>query len=191
MADSPTPDGPGDDHVPGVLVPDDAPRRGLRVGLVTGAVLLLAVGWVYLLFFYRPAKQIDELSDRTFPVAAEKICAATMQKVDDLPIAAMANSPKERGATVAAANADLSAMVDELRTAQPTGDSPEDKGVREWVGDWEQHVKDRTVYADELQSGKDARFLESTKGARQLSRAIDAFAQVNKMPSCETPQDVG
>jgi predicted Zn-dependent peptidase len=71
------------------------------------------------------------------------------------------------------------------------GDDPEAKGAREWVGDWDQHVKDREVYAKELQAGEDARFLESTKGARQLSRAIDAFAQVNKMPSCETPQDVG
>jgi len=55
----------------------------------------------------------------------------------------------------------------------------------------DQHVDDRAVYAKDLQSGQDARFLESTKGARQLSRAIDAFAQVNKMPSCETPEDVG
>lgn len=191
MADSPTPKSPDDDHVPGVLVPDDAPRRGLRVALVTAGVLVVVVGWLYILFFYRPAKQIDELTDRTFPDAAQEICAAAMEKVDALPIASMAANPEERGDTVAAANAELAAMVDGLRAAQPSGDSPEDKGVREWVDDWDQHVNDRAVYAEELQSGEDARFLESTKGARQLSRAIDAFAQVNKMPACETPQDVG
>lgn len=191
MADSPTPNGQGDDHVSGALVPDDSPGRGLRVGLVTTAVLVLVVAWLYILFFYRPAKQIDELTDRKFPVAAERICAATMEQVDALPIASMAANPKERGDTVATANAALADMVDELRAVQPGGDTPEDRGVREWVGDWQQHVEDREVYATDLQSGEDARFLESTKGARQLSRAIDSFAQVNKMPSCETPEDVG
>ena len=191
MPDSPTPQSQGDGPVPGALVPDDQPRRRLRVALVTTAVLVLVVGWLYILFFYRPAKQIDELTDRTFPVAAEEICAAAMKKVDALPIASMAANPKERGDTVAAANAELAAMVDRLSDIQPTGDAPEDKGVREWVADWDQHVEDRVVYAKELQAGEDARFLESTKGARQLSRAIDAFAQVNKMPACETPQDVG
>jgi len=181
MADSPSPGAAN----------DGTPMRGLRYALVLGVVVAFLGIWVYVLFFYRPTKQIDELTDRTFPVAAEKICAAAMQKVDDLPIASMAANPKERGNTVATANADLTAMVDELRNAQPSGNDPEDKGAREWVGDWEQHVKDREVYAKDLQSGEDARFLESTKGARQLSRAIDAFAQVNKMPSCETPQDVG
>jgi hypothetical protein len=181
MADSPSPE----------VANDGTPMRGLRFALVLGIVLAFVGIWSYILFFYRPSKQIDELTDRTFPTAAEEICAATMQRVDDLPIASMAANPKERGDTVATANANLAAMVEQLQRAQPTGDDPEAKGAREWVGDWDQHVKDREVYAKELQAGEDARFLESTKGARQLSRAIDAFAQVNKMPSCETPQDVG
>jgi len=181
MTDSPAPTDPA----------GPTTRRNVRTALVVVAVLAVVAAWIYVLFVYRPAKQIDELTDRTFPTAAEKICAATMAKVDALPIASTAANPKERGDTVASANAELSSMVDQLRSVQPDGDTPEDKGVREWVDDWQQHVDDREVYAADLQSGEDARFLESTKGARQLSRAIDAFAQVNRMPACETPEDVG
>jgi hypothetical protein len=187
MADSPTPTSPSTGAPSGT----DEPRRGIKSVLVVTVVAALVLGWIYVLFVYRPEKQIDELTDRAFPVSAEQICKSAMQQVDELPIASMAANPKERGETVAEANAVLATMVAELEKVAPTGSTPEDKGVREWVGDWDQHVKDRTVYADELQAGEDARFLESTKGARQLSRAIDAFAQVNKMPSCETPQDVG
>lgn len=190
MADSPSPEGP-DARDDGSEANDGTPMRGLRFALVVGVVLAFLGIWIYILFVYKPTKQIDELTDRRFPVAAEKICKATMDQVAALPIASMAANPKERGDTVATANAELTKMVEQLKGVQPTGDSAEDKGTREWVGDWANHLKDRAAYAEELQSGKDARFLESTKGTRQLSRAIDAFAQVNRMPSCETPQDVG
>ncbi|MFM7068953.1 MAG: hypothetical protein ACKOYM_05765, partial [Actinomycetes bacterium] len=154
-------------------------------------VIAIIAGWVYVLFVYQPERQIDELSDRRFPIAAQRICAAAMVTVDALPAASTARTPEERGVVVAAADDTLRRMVNDLRGVAPAGRSDEARGTREWIDDWGQHVKDRAAYANSLRRGEDARFLESTKGTRQLSRAIDAFAQVNRMPACSTPNDVG
>ncbi|MFM7063407.1 MAG: hypothetical protein ACKO04_07935 [Actinomycetes bacterium] len=133
MPDSPTP--AADDARPA--------RVQVRRAVVVAAVLAAVVAWIYVLFVYRPTKQIDELTDRRFPEAAERICAATMTQVEALPMAPTAASPEDRGRTVATANDLLSGMADRLGTVAPTGDSKEDLGTREWVDDWRQHVADR------------------------------------------------
>ncbi|MEI2700204.1 MAG: hypothetical protein V9E94_18420 [Microthrixaceae bacterium] len=45
---------------------------------------------------------------------------------------------------------------------------------------------------EELRIDDDARFLETVKGSdtKGISRAINSFAQVNRMESCMTPGDV-
>jgi len=154
-------------------------------------VLALVAGWIFVLFIYRPSHQLDELSDARFPKAAEKICAVTMAQVGDLPPASQAANAEARSKVVTQADALLGGMVAQLDTIAPTGNDKASAGVREWVADWRNHIGDRDQYAEALRTNSDARFLESTKGTRQLSRAIDGFAEVNKMESCSTPGDVG
>lgn len=147
--------------------------------------------WIWAIFIYDPGLLVDELADPSFPQAAEPICTATMAELDRLPRAESTDDPVERADVIDRADALLATMVDRLRPLAPESPPEAVEAVDEWLGDWDDHIGDRTRYADALRGNPDARFTESVKGSKQLSRAIDGFAQVNRMPSCETPGDVG
>jgi hypothetical protein len=172
----------------------DRASKGVRTGLVLTvlAVSALVGAWVYVLFIYDPGLMIDELGDRTFPVAAEQVCAVTVTQLEELPPANLATSADDRADTVERSNAYLLQMVDELRPLTPEGPPDERAGVEEWLDDWVVYIGDRQQYVDNLRRDDDARFLESTKGApnRGITRAINGFAEVNRMESCSTPGDL-
>ena len=83
-------------------------------------------------------------------------------------------------------------MVAELRPLVPQGPPEVRDGVSEWLDDWSTYIQDRQSYAERLQVDDQARFLETTKGSdtRGITRAINAFAEVNRMDSCVTPGDL-
>jgi hypothetical protein len=147
--------------------------------------------WFYLFFGYDPGLKVDELADRTFPNAAQEVCERAEAELARLPPATAARTPDERADTVDEANAILTSMVDELEPLVPAGDDRINNGIRQWLGDWRTHISDRDDYARALREDPGAPFLESTKGNRQVSRAIDGFAEVNRMDSCAVPSDVG
>jgi hypothetical protein len=173
--------------------PDERSPRRRRIAVTLGLVFAVATFglWIYAIFFYDPGLMIDELADRTFPNAAEQVCAAAAAQLDELPAANLSPTPADRAVVVHGADAILASMVDDLETIVPTADTRVDKGIAEWVSDWRDHVADREAYATKLETDPDARFEERTKGTKQLSKAIDSFAAVNRMQSCETPGDVG
>ncbi len=201
---------PLDDAPPSGAGPEDeedgAPRRKGLFALGVVAILALLGAWIYTLFIYDPGLLIDELEDRTFPRAAERVCAAAVARLEALPPAQTARNARERAATVADSNEILGAMLDDLEPLVPAGPQVEGRrltdeereqrsisnGVKEWLGDWRAYLQDREEYADRLMTDDEARFLESPKSGtnRQISSAIDAFAEVNRMSSCTTPGDV-
>jgi hypothetical protein len=147
--------------------------------------------WLYALFIYDPGLLVDELADRSFPRAAEAVCATHMEELDALPRAETAKDPIARADTIDSANVILLAMLGDLRPLAPTKPADANEAVNEWIDDWGTHLRDRQDYADRLREDPEARFIESVKGSKQVSRAIDGYAQVNRMRSCETPGDVG
>lgn len=165
-------------------------RTGVVASLLAG-VALVGV-WVYVLFVYDPGLMIDELADRSFPVAAEQVCAETRAQLEALPPASLAESAADRADTVELSNALLLEMVADLRPLAPTGPPEVRAGVEEWLDDWVAYIDDRQQYVENLRADEDARFLESTKGAqhRGITRAINGFAEVNRMESCATPGDL-
>jgi hypothetical protein len=168
-------------------------RRRSRIPLLLGAlfaVVTIAL-WLYAFFIYDPGRKVDELADRTFPTEAEQVCAQSRARVEALPPAESARDAAERGAVVDQANVVLSDMVGRLRELVPPDQGQITDGINLWIEDWEIHIADRAAYADALREDPDARFLETRKARRQISRAIDGFAEVNRMPSCATPTDVG
>jgi hypothetical protein len=171
----------------------DAPSRS-RLALVAtlAAVAVLLGGWVYVLFIYDPGLMIDELADRTFPTQAEQICAVAKEQLAELPPAELAASASERADVVARTNVILTDMVRDLRPLAPTEPPNAAKGVNEWLDDWLAYIGDRERYVDNLRVDDEARFLEQTKGSdtKGISRAINSFAQVNRMDSCTTPADL-
>jgi hypothetical protein len=129
------------------------------------------------------------LQDRTFSVAAEPVCARAQQRVLALPPAWQTDTPTERSAVVVESVAILDAMVAELRTL-PVGSASE--RIDEWLTDWETYVADRLDYAERLAEDPTARFYvtQSDRDRRQITLAIDRFAETNEMPSCITPADL-
>ncbi len=168
------------------------PRSRVAVTATLLAVAVLLGSWVYVLFFYDPGLLIDELADRTFPDAAEEICAAAEAELDELQPADQARSAQERADVVAKSNDILTGMIAELRPLAPTAPEQVAAGVNEWLDDWETYIGDRRLYVEELRVDDEARFLETVKGSdtKGISRAINSFAQVNRMESCMTPGDV-
>ena len=162
------------------------------MGIAAALVFLVAstLMWIWMLFFYDPGLLIDELEDRTFPTAAEEICAAALEEIDELPPAEVTFDPLERAAVIDEANDILAVMLSQLAPLAPTEPPEAAEAVEEWLDDWSTYLGDRQEYADALRDDPEARFTESPKGPKQISRAIDSYAQVNRMTSCETPGDV-
>ena len=193
MTDEPT----SDTESPATSPSTDGGREPLTRKQIVArtAALAFLVGafamWMYAFFIYDPGLMIDELADRRFPTAAEQICAAARSQVDALPASNTAATAADRADVVDQANADLRRMIDELRTRVPADQGKVTTGINEWLDDWSTYIDDRQAYADGLRVSSDTRFTESVKANRQISRAIDSFAQVNRMTSCTTPGDVG
>jgi len=156
------------------------------------AVLVLAVFavmWIYVLTNtgkYHPAQW---LVDRTFPTAAEPVCAAALADVRALPNARDTASPAARADVVDGATRRLTTMQSALRELVVPGTEREDF-VRQWVDDIGVYLADRTDYANRLRADAGAEFLETVKYDTQISKSLNAFAEVNKMESCVTPGDV-
>lgn len=165
-------------------------RRAAWIAGLGFAAVCLAL-WIYALFIYDPGLLVDELADPSFPRAAEQVCSTTMAELDALPRAETAAGPVERADTIDQANLLLRDMLAQLRPLAPNDPPEAEEAVHEWLDDWSTHIEDRQDFADRLRDDPDARFTESPKGTKQVSRAIDGYAQVNRMRSCESPGDVG
>jgi hypothetical protein len=200
---------PGRDGEPGVVTvqaprvqtsddrDDASPGRGSRGGRVVVLIVVCALVsmWGYVLFLaFGPGRQppIDRLQDPAFADAAEERCAATLERVDRLPVASASHTAAERADVLARANGAYAAMLDDLDGLQslvPAGDQR--RRTNEWLGDWRTYLGDRERYADALRTDPDARLLVSEKPGegQQITGWIDEFANANRMPSCVSPTD--
>ena len=93
---------------------------------------------------------------------------------------------------MARSNVILSGMIADLRPLAPTEPQQVADGVDEWLDDWTTYLGNRERYVENLRVDDEARFLETTKGSdtKGITRAINSFAQVNRMDSCTTPADL-
>ena len=139
---------------------------GGRVVVALVIVGLLAM-WGYVLFLaFGPGRQPppDQLSDPTFGRDAQAVCEATHDQVATLPPAVQAQSAVERAEIIAMANAQFSAMVDDLEPLAPAGE--EGEVVAAWVADWRTYLADREAYAEALRTDPDARLYVTAQGPR-------------------------
>ncbi len=192
----------GDATVPYVDELDrPAPSRRGWLYFTLIAVGVVVVAWIYVLFFYRPALLIDEIADPTFAEHAEKVCAASRVTLDELPFANLARTADERADNLAESNIVLREMIADIREFAPEAPKrrleentrrTDPEAIHEWLDDWSTYISDREQYVDNLREDPRARFLESPKGdgPKGITRAIDGYAQVNRMESCMTLQDV-
>jgi len=173
----------------------ERPRRRWRVGLVlavVSAVVVLGM-WAWVFGYHLGGTWRDDtpgrLANTTFPTLAEPVCARASSVLTSLPPAWSTETPEARADAVDSSVVVLDEMVADLR-ALPTGG--QDAAVNEWLVDWETFIADRADYAGRLRLDPEARFYvtQSDRDRRQITLAIDRFAETNRMPSCVTPSDL-
>jgi hypothetical protein len=159
----------------------------IAVGVVIG---VLAVMWIYVLFIAKPDTG-DRLADRSFPNAAQPICAATLASMGKAGLVNQrASSPQARADLADRADTELAAMVAQLRTKVPPSGEVHD-ALTKWLGDWDQWLQDRAAWTAKLRTGDDAQFFEKQRESGEPnSQALNAFAVTNDMQSCSTPAGV-
>jgi hypothetical protein len=169
--------------------PDEEAGRGtlVKVVLVT-AVLGMALFWVIVYSVAGSYHPPGWLQDRTFPTAAEKICASYTDRLEAVPLANTARTSGQRADLVDEVTALLAQRRDDLEAVVPTGRGAH--YIEAWLSDWNLHLADRNSYARRLRSDPAAEFTETPKESSQISAVLNKFADDNEMPSCDTWGDV-
>jgi hypothetical protein len=159
--------------------------RVATVAIVVG----IAVMWFVAFFGDHPVP--GRMADRTFPAAAEPVCARARAAIGRLPRAFESPTPADRAAVVEQGTSDLETMVDDLRVVLPADPDTRTR-LEQWLDDWATFNRDRRDYARRLREDPGARFYasQSERDKAQINLAVDNFARVNDMPSCATPEDV-
>jgi hypothetical protein len=172
-------------------VEDDrhSPWRRVSRAVIVAGLAGVVVMWGYAFFGEVPAPA--RLDDRTFPAAAEPVCALARGDIDQLPRAFESPGPAERADVVDRATDRLTAMVAELRAAVPPAQPTRDR-LNGWLNDWDIYLQDRREYTARLRVDRFAKFhlTQSERDRRQINSSLDNFAKVNAMGSCATPEDV-
>jgi hypothetical protein len=172
--------------------PTERPSDGRRVTPSRVAIVLILLGiaglWGYALT-RQPQPPPDRIDDSAFAVRAEEICASTAADRDALPQAFETDDPLARADVVEQSNHELEAMLAELRANVPAAERDQ-RMLDEWLGDWSTYLDNRREYVQRLREDGDTRIYVAEKDGRQITVAVDRFAEVNDMPSCRTPKDI-
>lgn len=176
---------------------DTPPRRTINV-VVIGLIIASFIGmWgyvMYLSFVEGRVEPRDRLTDTTFPIAAEAVCAGPVAAIAALPMANEVQSPEQRADLLDHATVELVAMVAELRRIPLPSVDGETGAVSAWLDDWDQYNLDRSEYAAAQRDPSNPRYDKAIsvtdRAGFHIDTNIDDFAHVNYMDSCETPDDV-
>lgn len=175
--------------------PDGPPppaRRRTSPWTVAGGTLFVAivVMWIWIFSGAAGKANPDYLADRAWAEDAEETCAATRERIDERSAAAGTQDLDARADAIDESTDDAEAMLADLRDPPP--ESASDRSVvGPWLDDYAQLLEDRRTYADAIRVNPDARFLTTEKFNDPLDRVVQTFAEVNDMPSCIPPGDVG
>lgn len=169
--------------------PEKSRVARIAMGITIAVALASGALWVGAILFGGGYKPAGYLTDRTFPKAAEPICAKATADLKRFPRAYESKSPTARADVIDETTDRLQRMLDDLRSKVPEGTQA--KWINRWLDDWEIHISDRRDFAKRLrEGGRSEEFLETVKYGTQISKSLDNYATVNKMESCATPGDV-
>lgn len=164
------------------------------VGRVLAVVVaLVVVGfWAWILTGGPSKENPDRLEDRAWVDAAITRCDTMLDRLDTIPSAAATESNTERAVHVREANDVIAEMVDATE-ADPLATAADQEVVDAWIVDWRVYIDDRAAYADAVAADPGATFqiTENEALGRGVDDTIRTFADVNDMPECRPPGDVG
>ena len=173
---------------------EDGYRKGFTWGRAAAiiAVVSMVIFWIWI-FSGAPAKDNpDRLKDEAYVATLEKRCKALRSDLKELPNAVDLETATERADVLDQANVIVADFVDDLEAGAPTtGDAA--KTMEGWIADWRTYLENREDYAKRLRKDPDAQLLldPSEVGSDSVDKAIEIFTQVNAIPDCATPGDVG
>ncbi|WP_421120142.1 hypothetical protein ACE2AJ_02015 [Aquihabitans daechungensis] len=168
-------------------------RMGLTWGrgLAIGAVVLMIIFWVWI-FSGAPAKDNpDRIRDEAYLTELEDQCQGLRDDLDELPNAADLDTAAQRADVLDDANVLVGGFIEELEAGAPTsGDAA--VTMEGWITDWKTYLANREDYAERLRTDPGAQLLlDRSKLGDSVDKTIQIFTQVNEIPACETPGDVG
>jgi hypothetical protein len=159
--------------------------------LAVVAMLAMATFWAAIFAGVFRAENPDLLDDRAFVARTATRCDALLADLEDLPNAAFIDDAATRAEVLDEATDLVEAMIDAIEADAPT-EGDDGRSVRGWLADWRTYVENRRDYARRLGEDPDARlYLDESLGGDSVDRPIEVFADVNDMPQCATPGDVG
>jgi hypothetical protein len=170
-------------------------RRTIGYAAAMLFVLAATIMWIYA-FFFASRRSPDKVPDRAWAVAAQTVCLDTKGRIDALPVAGtfrtiepLTEALRQRALVLDQANDILAEQIARIR-AQVPADAETARITGEWLADWDLYLEDRRAHSLELEAGKDVPFTERTHKESPMSNRMNAFARVNEMPRCQTPQDL-
>jgi hypothetical protein len=160
-------------------------------GLAISAVVIMVIFWIWIFSGAAKRDNPDYLQDRTYAAALEKQCQGLRDQLAELPNAADQASQADRADVLDDANVLVGRFIDEVAAEAPTsGDAA--VSVKGWLADWRTYLGDREDYAERLRTEENAQLLLSrSKLGDSVDKTIQIFTQVNDIPACDTPGDVG
>lgn len=168
----------------------DGPVTVGRV-LTVVAVLVMVGFWAWILSGAPRRANPDRVADRRYVASLAGRCRAAGRSIDALPAAADTRTAAERADVVDQATSILTRLVDRIEGDAPrSGDDA--KRITGWVRDWRIYLRDRREYASRLRVDEQTKFLlDPNRAGDPIDRPIKNFADINDMPACDPPGDVG
>lgn len=163
------------------------------VGRVVAVLLMLAMVAFWAWIFSGGPKKTnpDYLDDRAFADRTHQACQDLRDDLAELPNAAWTESPDERADVLVDANLVVEDFIAAVEADAPTtGDDVVRVGG--WLTDWRIYLEDRQNYVEALRTEENPRFMVSVSElGDSVDKTIEIFADVNNIPDCATPGDVG
>lgn len=169
----------------------DAHAWGIGRVLTVMTVLALVGFWIWILAGGPERANPDRVDDRVVVAKVDGLCKSAERAIDKLPAAHDSSSPIARAAVVDQASGIVQQMVDGIEADAPRAGAD---GVRfrGWIRDWRTYIRDRRDYARRLRGNPRSQFLlDTNKAGDSVDRVITNFADINDIPACDAPGDVG
>ena len=168
--------------------PKSTTKLTIQRSLIVIFVLAFVAMWGFVFWPRDGFEPLGWIDDRSFPEAAEPMCAASLAQIEELTPATEAKTATERAGTIDEGTAIWRELHTDLRANVPAGDDAE--FINLWLDDWDIYFSDRDDFAVRLRDDPGAEYLVTTKGGTHITRSLDHYATINEMESCETPPDV-
>ena len=169
------------------------PRPTLGMVLISLAMIVFLVFWVWALFF-ASKESINRIDDRAWADRAQEICAAAnveregladYRRIDPDDQAML----RERADLIDTSTDVIERMIDDVVAVTP-GDAKGAEIVPRWEADYRVYLQNRRDYADLVRSGANEPFRQAETGGVPISERLTRFAVDNHMPACVAPRDL-